>query len=103
MVALSVDTAMPSSLAASAKLPVRHAVYAVSVALSAGVDVRGVGEHPSCAAQRCAAVGTGAANTILTSARDAQATLVTSSTDAADQIKALSGEIERTLTAAGEP
>ena len=47
------------------------------------------------------AVGTGAANSILTSARDAQATLVTASTDAATQIKSLSADVERTLSAAG--
>jgi hypothetical protein len=37
----------------------------------------------------------------LTSARDAQATLVTASGDAATQIKSLSAEVERTLSAAG--
>jgi hypothetical protein len=47
------------------------------------------------------AAGTGAANSILTSARDAQATLVTVSTDAATQIKSLSADVERTLSAAG--
>jgi len=37
----------------------------------------------------------------VTSARDAQATLVTASADAATQIKSLSADIERTLSAAG--
>jgi chaperonin cofactor prefoldin len=47
------------------------------------------------------AVGTGAANSILTSAREAQTTLVTASGDAANQIKSLSADVERTLSAAG--
>ena len=47
------------------------------------------------------AVGTGAADSILTSARDAQSTLVSASTEAASQIKSLSADVERTLSAAG--
>jgi len=47
------------------------------------------------------AVGTGAAHSILNSAREAQSTLVTSSADAANQIKVLSADVERTLSAAG--
>ena len=48
-----------------------------------------------------AAVGTGAANTVLTSAREVQTTLVAASGDVASQIKSLSADVERTLSAAG--
>ena len=47
------------------------------------------------------AVGSGAANSILNSARDAQTTLVAASTEASNQIKSLSADVERTLSAAG--
>jgi hypothetical protein len=47
------------------------------------------------------AVGTGAAASILASARDAQTTLMSTSIDAAAQLKSLSADVERTLSAAG--
>ncbi len=46
------------------------------------------------------AVGGSAANSIVTSARDAQTSLVSASSDAANQVKALAADIERSLSAA---